>query len=45
MFLVLLERQFEYIADPNADSIPDIDEASIGFMLAAKSYKLVAKQI
>ena len=45
VFLVSLVRQFEFIPDPNADSVPDIDEASSGFMLAAKPYKLVAKQI
>ena len=45
IFLVSLVRRFEFLPDPKADSLPDIDEGVNGFMFAPKPFKLVVKEM
>ena len=45
IFLVSLVRRFEFLPDPNANGLPEIEDGSNGLLFVAKPCKLVAMSI
>ena len=45
VFLVSLLQRFEFLPDPDAKELPDINDGLSGFVFVPKPYKLVAKEL
>ena len=45
IFLVSLVRRFEFLPDPNAEKLPEIDGGIHGVFFAPKPYKVVAREL